>query len=176
MIIEFLDFLNEIDTKKISTPYKFEIVPHDLYPNDVVYRYIFETMKNNTYVLDFEPFYEEITDSNIFLDSSKNKYNVDGVECAKIISIEFTLYGRTEDNYETLTNFDEKYDVIGRISYLVDNFMLSYPHYDIFIIGYVNSKKEKLYSNYNKLFKNFEMFRGKSEFFQKGLSTFFVKK
>lgn len=176
MIIDFDNFLNEISTHKTETDYKFEIVQHTSYDDEVVYRYIFNSKNNNTYILDFEPLYEEIK-NNEFLKKSKNilTSTINNEKYAKIISVEFTISGRTENDYNEPTNINENYDVLSRVSYLIDLFLNNFAHFDIYIIGYVNNKKLSLYSNYHKLFKNFNIVEAKSDYFIGGLSTFFIK-
>ena len=126
--------------------------------------------------MDFDPLYEPIESESFLINASNLLKSSNGKIASKIISVEFTISGRTDNTFDDLTKKDEQYDVIGKISFLIENFINKHSEFDIYLIGYTTEiRKNSLYSNYYHLFNDFKLIKGKSEYFPGGLSTYFLK-
>ena len=149
-ILYFFEYLNEIDFNILSTEYVID-------KQDDILRYSFLSDKKNSYSIYF--FLTEEDNEKL----SNNSYLTDYSESNKIPTIFFSLTERNfDDNFNELTNKHEFLEIMGKIVFIILEYMKKYK-YNVYSIGIVNSKIINLYNNYRKYFNDFEILTGLSK-------------
>lgn len=182
IILEELDnYLFEIFEKSIPT--EFKIIKNNIY-GDVTYDvYEFETKSGIKYVVEFYNTY--ILNLNELPNVLKYFPNED---ILKLISIGFTTFdynknvsdelsGSMNDPYLKRTNKNEQYEVLGKVAYIIENFIKNNPQYNIYEIG-KNTYSSNLLA-YLKMFQNifsnkFHFVEDKSKNYNEG-AYYFIK-
>lgn len=144
MILDFLNFkLNEeLEFKMIETNFK-EIKINSILvkgERDTIYRFI--SNSGNSYDVYFS-LTKEVgvkLKENTYITDYTNNY---------IPTIFFSLTNRGLDinTFDLLTNKNEKFEVMGKVIYLIDYFVNS-NNYEVYSIGEVNIDKYRFYSYY----------------------------
>ena len=154
---EFNMFINEIFDKEISTEYTELHTKIDIF-DATVYR--FQTNSNTSYDLEF--IYNYVLGRDEMGDGSKLYQHINNLkpnETYDSVDIAFTLTERVRDNneiddiiYGAESKKNEPIELMGRIQYLIKEFIKTNDDIKIFVIG-KNTKNGKL-SMYMKLFDN----------------------
>lgn len=182
LIKEELDlFVNEMFDSKIVTKYG---AFNDTYDHFPLRTYRFKTNSGNSYDLDF--FYTYVTPYRIKLDDGKflsdyviDKNDLDTIDIGFTISeIDKKDDSISPEDYIKDTNRGEQIEVMGRIAYLVDEFIKNNPNINAFVIGR-NTKSTKL-KIYKEIFKNifkekFIMLEGQNFGYKEG-AIYFINK
>lgn len=149
--------LNEIFNSKIETKYKKYNKNFEGY-DSVIYE--IETKTNNKYKIIFSNF-DDVNIFDLFDENHElliNRLNIDENYDLKIINISFGLIG-LNINYETSninTNLNEQYDLMGRITYIISEYMKEFTT-DIFLVTneYDNRKIDMYEAIYKNIFKDY---------------------
>lgn len=154
---EFNMFINEIFDKEISTEYTELHTKIDIF-DATVYR--FQTNSNTSYDLEF--IYNYVLGRDKLEDGSKLYQHINNLkpnETYDSVDIAFTLTERVKDNndiddiiYGAESKKNEPIELMGRIQYLIKEFIKTNNNINVFVIG-KNTKSGKL-SMYMKLFDN----------------------
>lgn len=138
------------------------------------YKIFFKTNSGAEYKLDLMRLKEDdiIINNQSILDLSTSK-NEKG---ADIFAISYTLKSINLTNYDKSTNKNEHYEVLGKVCYLLKEFMQKYPQYNIFCFGNLDQKRDTFYSNYLKLFKEFNYYKVPSNYSHNGEAFYLIKK
>jgi hypothetical protein len=180
---EFDKIICEIFDKEIST--KFEIIKSIKYSFNVI-TYRFNTNSNTSYDLEF--FYTDVRGKETMSNNTllyQHIIDMKPNETYNSVDLAITLTERIRnddthlDNYTTDTNKNESIEVMGRIQYLVKEFIKNNPDINIYIIG--KSTKEGKLNMYKKLFTNifsndFIMIEGNHWGYDKGAIYFINNK
>jgi hypothetical protein len=170
MIYNFKLF--ELITSPKETSFKFEefrgYYHHDLKD----YRYIFQTKSGSKYKLDLKASKEKniiFDDKTELKNYSLTKYKNTDISICYVIS--YTLIERNHINYDDETNKFEHFELLGKVVYLLQDFMKKFSNYNIFIMYSNNDKKIKFYSNY---FNNFKLKFYKAESLSFNTEVFYL--
>lgn len=156
MIINFLDYLKEIEFNMIPTDY---IINYTTLKNKKVESYDFDSKSGIGYSV-----YFLITNEDDELLSNNHYLNEYG-DITNIPTIFFSLTNRGfGENFDDLTNNNEKLEVMGKIVYLINDYINKHD-YDIYSIGEVDEKKMKFYNYYRKYFKEYQTLTDKSKYY-----------
>ena len=114
--------------------------------------YLFETNKNNKYVVDF---FKDI----VFINAKENFLIILGfstIENSEIEDFHDENVTTLDSNYIKITNKKEQYEVLGKVVYLIQEYIKNNPNYSIFGITKNTHKKNLIVHNkiYEKIFKN----------------------
>jgi len=133
--------INEIFDKKIDNlEYEIDVYKHPLYRGEENITYFFNSQRGNKYRLDLVILRED----NINL-KDRRLHN------KKFISISFSKFNATEDDYDSETNLHELYDVMSRIRFLINlNEYKSESEY-VFMFGKPNENKINMYEYFIKI-------------------------
>lgn len=102
--------LNEIFNSKVDRmDYQVKSIKNLNYPEELDYAYFFESKGGNKYRLDLVI----IKEKNSILNDIRLHNKV-------FISVSFSKFDAVEDNYDDETNFNEIYDLLMRIKYIID--------------------------------------------------------
>jgi len=148
--------LNESFESEIPTEY--EIVKEDSRYGGEIIIYRFKTNSGSSYDLEFiyDLEHKNVVDVEVFKTISGN-YKING-SYVEIIDLAFVPSEiNMEDRYDNElytkeTNRQETFELMGRISYLVKEFINNNPKFGVYVIG-KNTKEMKL-SIYNKMYEN----------------------
>jgi hypothetical protein len=178
---EINNFISEIFDKLIPTEYK---TVNNIEYGDFSYdQYIFSTKSNEKYEVDF--YYTTLRLNK--LSNLSNYYpNENLINC---IDIGFTLFndvnngyhdfgieGTPDDPYIKRTNKNEQYEVLGKVAYIINEYIETHPQQKIYAIGkntYKSNLKAYEYM-YSKLFKSFTMVEDISDYYEEG-AIYFIK-
>jgi hypothetical protein len=132
--------INEIFDKEInSLEYNIEIYKHPVYENEENITYFFNSEKNNKYRLDL-----------VILNEDNINLKDDRLHDKKFISVSFSKFDATEDNYDKETNLYELYDVMSRIRFLVRLNEYKLENNYIFMFGRPSENKINMYEYFIK--------------------------
>jgi len=145
-------------------------------------KYKFTSNSGNNYEVDFFVLKEPKTiliDNKSIIDISSSIS--DDKKYAYLIGISFTIEGRDYSTSDDVTNKNEQYEVINKVSYLFEEFLKDSPEYNIFFIGTETHRKKLDIYNYifNKQFKDkFYYIKGQSRYSKdnSGYGHYFIKK
>jgi len=159
-----MKFLNEMIFPSIQTTYDIDRSNNNF--NTYDYRYTFKTIKNNEYSVYFLMTKEE---DNTTLN--------DGTILPNII-IPTILFSETKNGldplfFNKLTNYNEFSEVMGKVMYIILDFIKSH-NFNIYSIGSVDDKKLKYYNNYINHLNDFNIINGHSVLY--GSAYYLIKK
>jgi hypothetical protein len=175
------EYLNEVFDSPINTDYTIEY-------DDNVEIYRFTTNSGNSYDLEFirhiENCNNKLVGGGTLNDYIRGEFRVRGGNYCLVVDLAFVpseINMSDRDNHELYTketNRSEQYELMGRISFLVKEYIKNNPEINVFIIG-KNTKETKL-KIYNKIFDNifstkFNKFEGENSGYKEG-SFYFIKK
>ena len=169
-------YIDEI-LDSINTDYKI-FINKKTSQNYIHDTYRFKTKNNNSYDVEF--YKNKFYSGFIELLNDVNLSDVIGNDVTTEIVIGFTpteiaktnipidLMGTENDPYVTRTNRNEQYEVLGKIIFLVQEYIKNNPEYYIYDILKASDKKNIIV--YNSIFKNlfskdFTMFESDESFF-----------
>lgn len=147
--------MNELDFNIINTLYNPGIIPK----TTMIY-YEFLSKKGNSYRVYFRETYENDFKLN------DNTYLSDYINLNNIIpTIFFSATERGFDplTFDLLTKRNEQLDVLGRVVFLILEFINNHPKYNVYSIGEVPEKKFNFYDYYRKYFSNFDLKIGETK-------------
>lgn len=125
----------EIDFKMIPTEYTIYLIKSIIIPNkkDIIFRFL--TNKNNSYDL----YFSLTVESNHIL---SNGLNIKDITNGLIPTIYFSLTNRGLDPniFDKLTDNNEKFEVMSKIIWLINEYDRIY-NYKVYSIGEVDNKK-----------------------------------
>ena len=157
MKTKYWEFLNEVSFDLIETNYE---INYHVLNNLNVESYDFISNKDNNYSVYFMITKEE--DEILSNDEFLSKYT----QLNNIPTIFFSLtekgFGK---EFDTLTNNKEYLEVMGKVVYLILEFINKH-NYTTYSIGEVSDKKMNFYNYYRKHFRNFSMLTGLSSFYK----------
>lgn len=176
---EVKNFIFEIFNNLIPTEYT--VVNDIIYGNTKYDQYIFTTKSNQKYEVDF---YNTILDLNELNKVINYFPNENFVNC---IDVGFTIFNNvnndyhdygtwTDDPYSKRTNKNEQYEVLGKIAFIIDEYMKKHPEQKIYAVGkdtHISNLKLYLYM-FEKLFKSFIMINDVSDYYENG-AYYFIK-
>jgi hypothetical protein len=149
--------INEIDFNIYDVEYSISY--HNINNNEIV-SYDFLSNKNNSYSV-----YFMITNEKDTLLSNGDYLSKFG-NINKIPTIFFSLTNRKfEDNFNDLTNKNEKLEVLGKVVFIILEYIKNH-NYNIYSIGVVGDKKINFYNYYRKYFKDFDIKTGDSLYYE----------
>ena len=156
-ISNFFNFINEdLDFKMVETKFIEIEIPSLFIPGekDKIFRFI--STKGNSYDLYFCLTLED----NCQLSNGRFIRDYD----SPIPTIFFSLTERGLDplTFDDLTNRSEKFEVMGKITWLISQYGLKYSN-NIFSIGEVDSKKYQFYLHYLHNLPQFSLTEGYSK-------------
>lgn len=171
MIKKFNEFrLNEeLDFKMIPTKFTKINIPGLFISNvnDTIYR--FTSNNGNSYDL-----YFSLTDeSDSILDDGVVVKNMT-TDYVPTIFFSLTDRGLDVDIFNKLTNNGEKFEVMGKIIFLIHDFMFS-NKYKLYTVGEVEDKKYKFYMNYLHNLSGVSMMRGTSNSYNGEKAYYLIK-
>ena len=144
MIYRFNDFLNEeLDFKIIPCTYSVGSFTHN---NILIDKYTFITNKQNSYTVYIHNTYE----SNHLFDDGTYLQDVNKYKPIPTIYFSMTNRGFDRNSFDTLTNNQEKFEVMGKVIFIISEFINNNPQYDVFSIGEVDKDKFNFYKNWLK--------------------------
>jgi len=177
---ELNNYLFEIFNKSIQTIY--QISKNNIYDGNYFDIYRFKTSSGNSYDVDF---YKIQLNLNQLSNISKYFPNTDIINS---IHLGFTssdynrdekpeLSGTINDLYEKRTNKNEQYEVLGKVAFMIEEYIINNSEIKIFVIG-KNTEISKL-SAYIKMFENifsskFKMVEDISNEYEEG-AIYFIK-
>lgn len=168
--------INEIAFKEIESKYRRAKDYRGDEPGDI---FFFKTQKNNNYYILFTPVFENpneiICDNKKLIDYIHNPFpqNTDNF-IVKSIHVTFGYTGEpinSLDNDEIIsgstnnTNFNEQYEVFGKLLYFIRIFKNENTDIDIYVAASKDLLKIKIYKDiYNSLFSfDYKLFECKSK-------------
>lgn len=151
---EFI-LLNEIDFNIIPTTYTIHLIP-----KIQTEYYNFISKKGFSYNV----YFTQTKENNFQLND--NSYIFDYINNNDIIPTIFFSDANRKLNseiFDLLTKRNEHLEVMGKIVYLILEYISKHPQYNVYSIGIVNKKKFNFYNYYRKYFKNFNLKIGESQ-------------
>lgn len=165
--------LNEIFDSVIET--KYEVIQE--YPY-IIFR--FKTNLNNSYDLEFH-FATTSNETKLSNNKTIGDYYKGDSGFITIVDIGFTptevLNKNDFEQYTKNTNRNEQIELMGRLTYLIQDFIKKQNKINIFVLGYdINDTKLKMYNKMilNHFSNNFIIIDGESWQFEKG-ATYLIK-
>lgn len=156
MITNFFEYMKEIDFNIIPTEYN---INYQNLNNKDVESYDFLSNIGTKYSV----YFLLTNEDNELL--SNNKHLLEYGDINNIPTIFFSLTNRGfGKNFDDLTNNNEKLEVMGKIIYLIKEYMNKHK-YNIYSIGNVDDKKINFYNYYRKHFKEYQILTGKSKYY-----------
>ena len=159
----------ELDFNMIETKFK-EIKINSLFikdNKDTIYR--FETISGNEYDV-----YFSLTDEsgcklidNTSIDDITNEY-------IPTIFFSLTERGLDPNTFDVLTNNKENFEVMGKVIYIIDNFVNS-NKYNVYSIGEVDDNKYRFYSYYLHNLNYFKIVEGTSYSYNGKMVYYLIK-
>lgn len=173
-MLKLEEILNEILQEPISTPYNCEQVTGKYIPKEKDLRCYFKTNSGNEYVVDFFTIVEPKT---VFINGKSiielSTLVTDDKEYAYLIGLAFSLKERDREDaeeYESSTFENEQYEVLGRVTSVIEQFITNNPKYNILsIMGDTEKRRMDSYLYiFNNQFKDkFNSYKGNSDYFIK---------
>jgi len=179
---EINNFVFEVLDKTI--PSEYEIILNNIYAGYKYDIYRFKTISENIYDVDF---YKSNINPKKYENINKYFSNANNL---KTIDIGFTLnnYDRTEpitlenpedDPYVKRSNKNEQYEVLGKVGYMIEEYINNNPDINVYAIG-KNSNSSNL-AAYLQMYKNifvnkFILIEDKSENYNGDDAYYFIKK
>lgn len=171
--------LTEVLITEIPTQYTKSLIYKS---GEAIEQWKFKSKSNTDYDLDFH-FY--IESGNNMLNNGKYLMEIlnDVKLTYNVISISFTIGDLSPEDrntpiYNQATNKFEQWDVMGRIAYLVGEFIKQSPTVKIYSVSLgTHITKMKLYDAiYKSLYENnFTKFEGESDYYDIAGCTYFIK-
>ena len=178
---EMRNFVFEVFDALIPTEYE---VINDIYYGGITYdQYVFTTNSTQKYEVDF---YHTILNLNKLNNISDYFPDEKLINC---IDVGFTIFNNVDNDYHdygidgTLndpylkrTNKNEQYEVLGKIAFIINEYIEKYPEQKIYAIGKNTYKSNlKIYEYmYEKLFKSFTKVEDISEYYNEG-ALYYIK-
>ena len=160
-----LDILKEITFEKIKTSY--DILTKYLNGNEIT-EYKFTSKNNRDYSV-----YFMITEENDF--EVNEKMLSEYTKLDEIPTIFFSLTDRGfGSNFDELVDGNEYLDVLGKVVYLIKEYMKKH-NFKVYTIGEVSDKKQDFYNYYNKYFKDFLKIKGNSKHYKSKNCIYLIK-
>jgi len=133
--------INEIFDKELDyLDYDIEVYKHPVYENEENIIYFFNTEKNNRYRLDL-----------VILKENNDDLKDIRLHNKKFISVSFSKFDTTEDDYDKETNLYELYDIMSRIRYLIKLNEYKIENNYVFMFGKPNENKINMYEYFIKI-------------------------
>ena len=176
---EVKNFIFEIFDKLIPTEYS---VVNGIKFGEFIYdQYVFTTKSDQKYEVDF---YHTTLNLNKLKNIIKYFPNENFIECIDIgftifnnVNSEYHDYGTwNNDPYIKRTDKNEQYEVLGKVAFIIDEYIKTHPEQKIYAIGkdtYKSNIKTYLYM-FEKLFKSFIKIEDISEYYNNG-AFYFIK-
>ena len=176
---EVKNFIFEIFDKLIPTEYS---VVNGIKFGEFIYdQYVFTTKSDQKYEVDF---YHTTLNLNKLKNIIKYFPNENFIEC---IDIGFTIFNNVNNDYHDYgtwnndpylkrTNKNEQYEVLGKVAFIIEEYIKSHPEQKIYAISkdtYTSNLKVYLYM-FEKLFKSFIKIEDVSEYYDNG-AFYFIK-
>ena len=176
---ELKNFISEIFDKLIPTEYS--VVNDVKYGESIYDQYLFTTKSDQKYEVDF---YHTTLNLNKLKNIIKYFPNENFIECIDIgftifnnVNSEYHDYGTwNNDPYIKRTDKNEQYEVLGKVAFIIDEYIKTHPEQKIYAIGkdtYKSNIKTYLYM-FEKLFKSFIKIEDISEYYNNG-AFYFIK-
>lgn len=182
------NILKEVLDKPIKTDYEKKV--DQIVDGRVVDIYSFKTKSNNQYDVDFvygtlnpekTPFKSGMLSNLLIDDYKKDADYIDlGFSPTEVKNIEVPddIIGTMDDPYIAKTNRMEQFELLGKVAFLIEEYVRNNPYYKIYSIG--KNTNENNLSTYINIFKrifssNFIMFDEKNPDYKYG-SYFFINK
>jgi len=172
--MKILDFSNfrlneELDFKMIETDFKKIPIDSIFIPGekDTIYRFFLNS--GNSYDLYFSLTKEvgsKLKDSKSISDYTDNYIPT--------IFFSLTNRGLNVNTFDLLTNKNEKFEVMSKVIYLIDNFVNS-NNYDVYSIGEVDENKYRFYSYYLHNLPYFKIKEGTSNNYNGKMAYYLIK-
>ena len=144
MIYRFNDFLNEeLDFKIIPCTYSVGSFTHN---NILIDKYTFITNKQNSYTVYIHNTYE----SNHLFDDGTYLQDVNKYKPIPTIYFSETNRGFDQNSFDILTNNQEKFEVMGKVIFIISEFMNKNLQFNVFSVGEVDKDKFNFYKNWLK--------------------------
>ncbi|MFW6219947.1 MAG: hypothetical protein ACOC33_03825 [bacterium] len=153
---EINNYIFEIFDKQIPTDY--EKIKNNKYRDIIFDIYRFKSNSGNSYDVDF--YYSDLNIND--KPKLKEHFNSDSIET---VDIGFTLtnyntrdidnddiIGGEDDPYNKRSEYNEQYEVLGKIAYIINDFVIEHNNIDAYVIG-KDSHHKKLKA-YLQMFKN----------------------
>ena len=175
IIIKYSDFLCELNFDLI---YVKPTLSYTMLDNKDVGVFTFDTRSNNYYSVYISISTEE--DEEIYNTNLGKHHLSEYTELTKIPTIFYSLTSRKfGKDFDDLTNNKEYLEVIGKVGYIIRDYMDKNSQYTVYSIGGVLDKKLNFYNYYQKHFKDFVPFDGKTSNYPtmngKGNAEYLVK-
>jgi len=172
-LIEIYNTINESFDRIIPTD--FQVIDFGDYTT-----YRFQTHSNNNYDLEFHQSNESC---NTELNNDQRLgdyigYNQEFIDCYDIGFTLSSVVNKDDTNeYEVDTNYNEQYDVMGRVIYICKKIMNDEEKIKLFVIGHARRNRLDIYQ---KLFQNhlsdqYGLFYGQSMWHDGGDSLFIIR-
>ena len=148
---ELKNFISEIFDKLIPTEYS--VVNDVKYGESIYDQYLFTTKSDQKYEVDF---YHTTLNLNKLKNIIKYFPNENFIECIDIgftifnnVNSEYHDYGTwNNDPYIKRTDKNEQYEVLGKVAFIIDEYIKTHPEQKIYAIGkdtYKSNIKTYLY-------------------------------
>lgn len=178
-------FVNEIFDNLIPTEYR--LVKDIVYDDSFYDQYIFKTNSGEQYEVDFFKTLIELNESHKikkYFNEKNEHINESALDC---VDIGFTYFNNVNNDfhdqgfdilgqYKKRTNKNEQYEVLGKVAFIVNEYIINHPAQEIYAIGKDTCDSNiNVYNNmYNKLFKSYTRIEDASEYYRKG-AFYFIK-
>lgn len=143
------NLLQEIGTSKIKSDVK-HIKTHSDIDGEYNDSYIFKTNSGNEYQIDFITYTipgDQIVGNKKIIELSVKHSKENPPKFVYVSLIQFSVKGADESNFNNKTNLNELYEVMGRIMFIVDEF-LKHTDINIFLVTAVDNERLNLYLQY----------------------------
>lgn len=127
----------ELDFKIIPTKYISKYI-------NGVDTFTFITNKNNSYTV----YIEETTESNHLLNNGEYLQDINNNKTIPTIYFSETDRILDPSTFNNLTNYSEYMEVMGKVIYIISEFIKNNQQYSVFSIGEVDIKKFNFYKNW----------------------------
>ena len=144
IILNYKNFLlinEEIDFNLIPCTYTYSITPN---PNVKINTYTFITKKGNSYSV----YVNNTHEPNFTLNDGTKLYNYSNGYYIPTIYFSLTSNGLNQNLFNKLTNFGETLEVMGKVCFIINQYINNNPKYKVYSIGGVDKSKEKFYLNW----------------------------
>jgi hypothetical protein len=165
MITKYTDFVNEVLASELETSYIFDSYITD--DGNIWFTYEFKTNRGNVYKIDLCNVKSNIYDQGYEYYHNLSKFV--NLNSSNIVVVSFSLKSRgfNINTYDKPTDFNEQYEVLQRITYIMKCFIKKYSNYNCIVVtcdidpAINNSKiikerriKNKLYMDYCEYVKD----------------------
>lgn len=143
-ILNYKNFLlinQEINFNIIPCAYTYSITPNPYVKIDT---FTFITRKGNSYSVYINNTYEP----NFPLNDGTNLHNYSKGYYIPTIYFSLTSNGVNSPYFNNLTNLGESLEVMGKVCFIINEYINNNPKYKVYSIGGVNNSKENFYKNW----------------------------